>query len=260
ERRRMPGMNPRRADIIVAGNAVLINALSLLGREEIIVCERALRDGVVVDLAHQDRVLAQRLGDERAKRIEAVEAVARRYGHLGGHQRHVARLALVLFERLAPLHELAPADRDLLWAAAVLHGIGRFVSESGAHKHAAYLIRNTPLEGWRADERELVALIARYYRKAMPKPAHPEYAALAPADRRRVDVLASLLRIADGLDIRHLGVVTDVAAVPEGGLVVVTAQADGDASAELDAAMEKADLFERTFGMRITLHADGVRA
>ncbi|MEA2721548.1 MAG: exopolyphosphatase / guanosine-5-triphosphate,3-diphosphate pyrophosphatase [Candidatus Eremiobacteraeota bacterium] len=260
ERRRMPGMNPRRADIIVAGNAVLINALSLLGREEIIVCERALRDGVVVDLAHQDRVLAQRLGDERAKRIEAVEAVARRYEHLGGHQRHVARLALVLFERLAPLHELAPADRDLLWAAAVLHGIGRFVSESGAHKHAAYLIRNTPLEGWRADERELVALIARYYRKAMPKPAHPEYAALAPADRRRVDVLASLLRIADGLDIRHLGVVTDVASVPEGGLVVVTAQADGDASAELDAAMEKADLFERTFGMRITLHADGVRA
>ncbi|MDB5068902.1 MAG: ppx [Candidatus Eremiobacteraeota bacterium] len=268
ERRRMPGMNPRRADIIVAGNAVLISALSLLARDEIVVCERALRDGVVVDLAHQDRVLAQRLGDERAKRIEAVEALARRYEHLGGHQRHVARLALVLFERLAPLHELAPADRDLLWAAAMLHGIGRFVSDSGHHKHAAYLIRNTPLEGWRDDERELVAQIARYYRKAMPKPSHVEYAAFAPADRRRIDVLASLLRIADGLDIRHLGVVTDVAAVPEGGLVVVTAQADGDASGELDAAMEKADLFERTFGMRIALNAaaasagpaDGVRA
>ncbi len=267
ERRRMPGMNPRRADIIVAGNAVLIGALALLGRDEIVVCERALRDGVVVDLAQQDRALAQRLGDERAKRIEAVEAVARRYEHFGGHQRQVSRLALVLFERLAPLHALAPADRDLLWAAAVLHGIGRFVSESGHHKHAAYLIRNTRMEGWRDDERELVAQIARYYRKAMPKPAHLEYAALAPADRRRVDVLASLLRIADGLDIRHLGVVTDVAAVPEGSLVVVTAQADGDASSELDAAMEKADLFERTFGMRVTFgastssgQADGARA
>ena len=268
ERRRMPGMNPRRADIIVAGNAVLINALAQLGRDEIVVCERALRDGVVVDLAHQDRVLAQRLGDERAKRIEAVEALARRYEHLGGHQRHVARLALVLFERLAPLHELAPADRDLLWAAAMLHGIGRFVSDSGHHKHAAYLIRNTPLEGWRDDERELVAQIARYYRKAMPKPSHLEYAAFAPADRRRIDVLASLLRIADGLDVRHLGVVTDVAAVPEGGLVVITAQADGDAAGELDAAMEKADLFERTFGMRLALNAvpasagqaDGARA
>jgi exopolyphosphatase/guanosine-5'-triphosphate,3'-diphosphate pyrophosphatase len=253
ERRRMPGMNPRRADIIVAGNAVLIGALETLGRDEIVVCERALRDGVVVDLAHRDRALAQRLGGERAQRLDAVETLAHRYEHLGGHQRHVARLALTLFERLAPLHGLAPGDRDLVWAAAMLHGIGRFVSDSGHHKHAAYLIRHTPLDGWSADERELVAQIARYYRKALPKPAHLEYAALAPADRRRVDVLASLLRIADGLDIRHLGVVTDVAAVPEGGLVVVHAQADGDASRELDAAMEKADLFERTFGARVIL-------
>jgi hypothetical protein len=72
-------------------------------------------------------------------------------------------------------------------------------------------------------------------------------------DRRRIDVLASLLRIADGLDIRHLGVVVDVAAIPEGGVVVVSAQADGDASGEVEAAMEKADLFERTFGVRVVL-------
>jgi exopolyphosphatase/guanosine-5'-triphosphate,3'-diphosphate pyrophosphatase len=84
----------------------------------------------------------------------------------------------------------------------------------------------------------------------MPKPSHPEYVALAPADRHRVDVLASLLRIADGLDSRHLGTVTDVSAVPENGVVVIGAQAEGDASGELDAAMEKADLFERTFGVR----------
>jgi exopolyphosphatase/guanosine-5'-triphosphate,3'-diphosphate pyrophosphatase len=260
ERRRMPGMNPRRADIIVAGNAVLIGALALLGRDELVVCERALRDGVVVDLAQRDRLLAQRLGDERAARIEAVEAVARRYEHLGGHQRHVARLALVLFERLAPLHGLAPADRDLLWAAAIMHGIGRFVGESGHHKHAAYLIRNTRLDGWRDDERELIAQIARYYRKAMPKPSHLEYAALAPGDRRRVDVLASLLRIADGLDILHLGTVTDVSAVPEDGLVVIAAQADGDASGELDAAMEKADLFERTFEVRVVFESTAAGA
>jgi exopolyphosphatase/guanosine-5'-triphosphate,3'-diphosphate pyrophosphatase len=255
ERRKLPGMNPRRADIIVAGNAVLIAALSLLGRDDLVVCERALRDGVVVDLAHRDRELAQRLGDERTARIEAVEAVARRYEHLGGHQRHVARLALLLFERLAPLHGLAPADRDLLWAAAILHGIGRFVSESGHHKHAAYLIRNTPLEGWSDDERGLIAQVARYYRKAMPKPSHPDYVALAAGDRRRVDVLASLLRIADGLDIRHLGTVIDVSAVPEDGVAVIAAQADGDASGELDAAMEKADLFERTFGVRVVFDA-----
>jgi exopolyphosphatase/guanosine-5'-triphosphate,3'-diphosphate pyrophosphatase len=261
ERRRMPGMNPRRADIIVAGNAVLIAALTLLGRDELIVCERALRDGVVVDLAQRDRAVAQRLGDQRAQRLGAVERLAQRYEHLGGHQRHVARLALVLFERLALLHGLAPADRDLLWAAAILHGIGLFIAQSGHHKHAAYLIRNSMLDGWRDDERALVAEVARYYRKAMPKPSHLEYSALAPGDRHRVDVLASLLRIADGLDIGHLGTVTDVGADLEDGGVRITAQAESDVSGEVEAAMEKADLFERTFGLRVAIEAaQGVRA
>jgi exopolyphosphatase/guanosine-5'-triphosphate,3'-diphosphate pyrophosphatase len=262
ERRRMPGMNPRRADIIVAGNAVLVNALALLGQDEIVVCERALRDGVVVDLARRDRALAQRLGDERAQRLDTVERLAQRYEHLGGHQRHVARLALGLFERLAPLHGLAPADRDLLWAAAILHGIGRFVDEHSHHKHAAYVIRNTPLPGWRDDERALIAQIARYYRRAMPKPSHAEFAALAPGDRRRVELLAALLRIADGLDIRHLGTVADVTATPEDGRVAFAVQAEGDVSGEVRAAMEKSDLFERVFGARAVFDAvdAGVRA
>jgi exopolyphosphatase/guanosine-5'-triphosphate,3'-diphosphate pyrophosphatase len=94
----------------------------------------------------------------------------------------------------------------------------------------------------------------------MPKPTHLEYAALAPGDRRRVDVLASLLRIADGLDVRHLGTVADVSAVQEDGLVHITAQAESDVSGELDAAMEKADLFERTFDMRVEIDAlEGAR-
>ncbi len=183
ERRRMPGMNPRRSDIIVAGNAILIAALAQLGRDEIVVCERALRDGIIVDMVAQDRALADQLGDERVRRIEAIEALAHHYAHLGGHQRQVGRLAITLFERLAGLHELAPSDRDILYAAAILHSIGRFVAESAHHKHSAYLIRNSPLPGWRDDERELIAQVARYYRKAMPKPSHLEFAALAAGEQ-----------------------------------------------------------------------------
>jgi exopolyphosphatase/guanosine-5'-triphosphate,3'-diphosphate pyrophosphatase len=250
ERRRMPGMNPRRADIIVAGNAIIIAALGMMGRDEIVICERALRDGIIVDLVAQDRALAEKIGDERVKRLEAIEALAHRYERLGGHQRHVARLAIVLFERFASLHGLAPSDRDVLYAAAILHGIGQFVAESARHKHTAYLIRNSPLPGWRDDERELVAQVARYYRKAMPKLSHPEWAALTLADRRRVEVLASILRIADGLDARELGVVMDVGVRRDNGRVTVIAQAEADVSGELAAAMSKADLFERTFGVR----------
>jgi exopolyphosphatase/guanosine-5'-triphosphate,3'-diphosphate pyrophosphatase len=250
ERRRMPGMNPRRSDIIVAGNAILIAALEGLGREEIVVCERALRDGIIVDMVSQDRALADRLGDERVRRIESVEALAHKYEHLGGHQRQVSRLALALFEKLAALHGLAPSDRDILYAAAIVHSIGHFVAESGRHKHAAYLIRNSPLPGWRDDERELIAQVSRYYRKAMPKPTHLEFAALTIEQKRRVEVLASILRIADGLDNRSLGSVLDVTVRREAGRIAFVAQAEGDVSGELGAAMFKADLFERTFGLR----------
>jgi len=255
ERRRMPGMNPRRADIIVAGNAIIIAALQALGRDEIVICERALRDGIIVDLVAQDRALAEKIGNERVKRLEAIESLAHHYEHLGGHQRHVARLAIALFERSASLHGLAPADRDILYAAAILHGIGRFVAESSRHKHTAYLVRNSPLLGWRDDERELIAQVARYYRKAMPKPAHLEWMALTLPDRRRVEVLASLLRIADGLDVRELGVVMDVGLSRENGRITVIAQAEADVSGELAAAMYKADLFERTFGVRVAFES-----
>lgn len=261
ERRRMPGMNPRRADIIVAGNAVLIAALTMLGQERIVVCERALRDGVVVDLANRDRELAQRLGDARAQRLASVERLAQKYEQLGGHQRNVARLVLALFERLAPLHGLAPADRDLLWAAAMLHSVGRFVAKTNRHKHSAYLIRGSRLEGWRDDERELIAQVARYHRRSMPKPSHPEHVALALADRARVEALAALLRVADGLDASHQGAVSDVAVRAESGRIVVTVQAETDVSGELAAAMEKADLFERAFGVRVAFEAaEGARA
>jgi exopolyphosphatase/guanosine-5'-triphosphate,3'-diphosphate pyrophosphatase len=255
ERKKLPGMNPRRADIIVAGNAVLIAALTQLGIPTIVVCERALRDGIIVDLIMRDRALAQQLGDIHAARLAEIETLGHKYGHLGPHERHTAFLALRLFERLADLHGLAAGDRDLLYAAALLHTAGRFIAQSACHKHAAYIIRSSLLPGWRDDERELVALVARYFRKAMPKPTHPEFAALDPAGRERVEKLAALLRIADGLDVRHAGAVNDVTVRRENDAIVLVAQADTDVAGERSAAMLKADLFERAFGVRVAIEA-----
>jgi exopolyphosphatase/guanosine-5'-triphosphate,3'-diphosphate pyrophosphatase len=253
ERRKMPGMNPRRADIIVAGNAVLIGALVQLGLDEIVVCERALRDGIIVDLIARDRALAQKLGDKHVARLEVLDTLGHKYGYLGPHERQVARLALRLFDRLADVHGLTPGDRDVLYAAALLHGIGRFIAESGRHKHAAYIIRESVLAGWRDDERARIAVVARYYRKAMPKLTHPEFAQLEPAERERVGKLAALLRLADGLDTRHLGSVNDIAIRRENGRIVIVAQAEADISGELGAAMLKADLFEQVFRVRLAV-------
>jgi exopolyphosphatase/guanosine-5'-triphosphate,3'-diphosphate pyrophosphatase len=255
ERRKLPGMNPRRADIIVAGNAVLIAALGQLGIESIVVCERALRDGIIVDLIARDRALAQRLGDKHVARLAVLDALGHKYDHLGAHERHVARLALRLFERLADVHGLDVGDRDVLYAAALLHRVGLFIAVSGHHKHTAYIVRSSVLAGWRDEERALIALVARYYRKALPKLTHPEYAALAAPDRERVEKLAALLRLADGLDARHFGVVSDITVRRESGQIAIVAQAESDVSSELEAAMLKADLFERVFDVRIAIEA-----
>jgi len=203
-----------------------------------------------------DRVIAERLGDERVRRFEEVDNLALRYEAYGVHQRAVARIANQLFERLADVHALAPGDRDLLYAAAVAHSVGGFIANSSQHKHSAYIVRNSMLRGWRDDERELIATLARYYRKAMPKPSHPEFAALSALDQQRISKLASLLRIADGLDSRHLGLVSGINVIRESGRIRVLAQADQDITSELGAATYKADLFARTFGLDIAFEAD----
>jgi len=250
ERRRMPGMNPRRSDIIVAGNAIVMGVLEALDREELIVCERALREGVVVDYLERNLAVARKLGDERTRRFDAAHALADRFGTDEVHASHVGALALELFDGLSDLHGFEPAERDVLFAAAILHDVGRSISASAHHKHSAYIVRNAGLPGWRPEEIEAVAALVRYHRKALPKPAHPEWAAASPELRRAILGLGGLLRIADGLDRRRLGLVGSLEArgAPDG--VTIRLHAQQDVSPEVEAAQFKSDLFERAFGQR----------
>lgn len=252
ERKRLPGMNPRRADIIVAGNAIVIGIMEALGRDELVVSERALREGIVVDYIERNIAVARRIGDERTRRFDAVHALGRRFGAFGAHEDRVANLALQLFDGLATVHRFEPADRDVLFAAALLHDAGRAISASAHHKHGAYVVRNAGLPGWRADEIELIAALVRYHRKAAPKPTHPEWFAAAPALRAKIAGLASILRIAEGLDRRHFGLVSSIEAVMTPGGVTFAVEAAQDVTPEIEGARFKADLFERTFGRIVT--------
>jgi exopolyphosphatase/guanosine-5'-triphosphate,3'-diphosphate pyrophosphatase len=255
ERRKMPGMNPRRSDIIVAGNAILMEALRTLGRDEIVVCERALREGIVVDFLERNVAVARRLGDERTRRFDQVHALGRRFGHDGVHETQVANLALQLFDRLRDLHALEPVDRDALFAAALLHDIGRSISESSHHKHGAYIVRNAVLEGWRADEIELIAALVRYHRRSLPKPTHAEYSAADTTRKRKIGILGGILRIADGLDSRHLGVVGGVEARALGTRLELVATAEQDVTTEVASAIYKSDMLARTLGLPITIRS-----
>jgi exopolyphosphatase/guanosine-5'-triphosphate,3'-diphosphate pyrophosphatase len=247
----MPGMNPRRSDIIVAGNAVVIAILEALGRDELIVSERALREGIVVDYLERNIALARKLGDERTRRFDEMHALARRFGQLEAHQNNVAALSLALFDGLAGLHRFEASDRDALFAAALVHDVGRAIAASAHHKHGEYIVRNAGLTGWRDDEIDLLALLVRYHRKSLPKPTHPAWAAASPAMREKVAKLGGMLRLADGLDRRRLGVVSGLAVTVADGGVSVRLEASQDVSAEVAGALFKSDLFEKAFGRSV---------
>ena len=248
QRKVMPGMNPRRSDIIVAGNAVAIALLRTLGQEQVQVCDFALREGLIADYLQQNHDRVKALGDERLRRLDAVRDLALRLRNDIVHESRVAEFALDLYDGMNDHARFDTTDRDVLFGAAILHDIGNAINVSSHHKHSAYIVRNTALIGWKPREQELLALLVRYHRRSLPKPTHPEYIALDPGMRLTVDRLTSLLRIADGLDAGHHGNVKRVDMRRDRGRYRIEVHADGDVSYELDAARAKADLFARTYG------------
>lgn len=256
ERARVPGVHQRRAATIVAGGLLLERILKLAGARSIVPCDRALREGLVIDYLDKNRERLALLQEHRSPRERSVFELARRSGYDRAHSLHVMRLARELFDQLRGVHELKARDRELLEYAAVLHDVGQSISFSGHHKHSYYLIRNAELQGFDPEEIEIMALLARYHRKGPPRRGNDAYRELSPERRATVRGLAALLRIADALDRSHFQVCTHVGAkvTPrEVRLRVVTA---GDAEIELWAAARKGDLFEEVFHRRLRVEAE----
>ncbi len=254
QRARVPGLDARRADIIVAGAVVLHTALSLLGAETVTVSAAALREGMLYEYLSEQRSWMRGLSSRQRSVLELAE----RFGASLAHARQVTLLSQNLYDRLQTLGLLpapAPAGSDdmprsLLSAAAALHEIGLLVGQSSHHKHSAYLIRHAGLLGYDPSQVDLVAQVARYHRKSVPKPSHPEYAALPPASQKLTEQLAAVLRVADGLDRSHSqsARIVDLRR-QEGrqgrGLLL---QVSGVHGLELGGVQQKGDLWEQTFG------------
>ncbi|PSN12891.1 exopolyphosphatase, partial [filamentous cyanobacterium CCP5] len=208
ERLAMPEMSARRAEIIVAGAVVLQEAMTLLGAESIVICERALREGVVVDWMLTHGLIEDRMQFQQSVRERSVRKIGQKYQVNLAHSEHVADLAVALFEQTQGiLHEWGTAESELLWAAGMLHNCGHFVSQSSHHKHSYYLIRNGELLGYTETEVELIANIVRYHRKSAPKKKHDPYRELAKPLRQVVSQLSAMLRIAVALDRRAIGAI-----------------------------------------------------
>jgi exopolyphosphatase/guanosine-5'-triphosphate,3'-diphosphate pyrophosphatase len=171
----------------------------------------------------------------------------------------VARLALSAFDALSTPFNLKKSDRKLLEAAAILHDVGYFIAYSSHHKHSYHLIRHAELFGFTPRERELIAQIARYHRKSLPKRKHETFQALNDADRERVERLGGILRLADGLDRRRSSTVQSISCTFAGTLFTVRLEGSEDMSVEIFGASAKKDLLEKAFAVSLVLAVSPAR-
>ena len=191
--------------------------------------------------------------NRQERRRAGVEALASAHDPEPSHAKQDARLALRLFDETRGLHGLEDGDREFLEAAARLHDIGWSVSPDGAghHKRAFRMIREAVLDGFSEEESLVIANVARYHRRALPRPSHKGFAALSPEARTRVARLSALLRIADGLDRTHRSAVRDLTCRVEEGALVIRIASALNHDAEAAAAIKKADLFRKVFGLDV---------
>ncbi len=157
-----------------------------------------------------------------------------------------------LFAQLHPIHHFSSEERVILEAGSLLHDIGHSISHKGHHKHGEYLTMNGDIEGLEGRDRALTAAVVRYHnRKAEPENHHIAYGSLNNSDRRLVRRLASLVRIAEGLDHSHRQRISRLHAVFQRGAVGLQVEARGDASEDIGDAQRSAELFEKEFKTRL---------
>jgi exopolyphosphatase/guanosine-5'-triphosphate,3'-diphosphate pyrophosphatase len=234
ERLEIPGLDAKRADIVLGGALVLEQSFGELDIDEMVVSDFALREGVLLDvLRRRDQTS---LGHLRDLRFESVTHLAAITPGERDHAQHATELALELFEQTADLHRLDPSYEELLEAAGLLANVGLFVSHDRHHLHSYYVIRNTDvLTGFTDDEIELIAQVARYHRKSAPKPSHAEFASLPDGMQHAVRTLAGILRIGVALDRTRTGAVRELRAVHHKGTLTIAVCRNGDADVTLEA-------------------------
>jgi exopolyphosphatase/guanosine-5'-triphosphate,3'-diphosphate pyrophosphatase len=232
----LDGLDPRRADIAVAGSVLLDTVLRRLGAEDLTLCDLALREGLVLDYIHRNTATIRKIERYPDVRRRSIIELGERCGYSAAHARHVSQLALSLFDQTRAVHKLGDREREWLEYGALLHDAGVHISYERHHRHSYYLIKNGELRGFDPQEIEIIALLARYHRQATPKKTHDGYGALKGGLRRTVRTLAAMLRVAEGLDRSHAQIVTALDVVPRGEAYLIRLRAAGDAELELWAA------------------------
>ncbi|MGY6529077.1 MAG: Ppx/GppA phosphatase family protein [Cyanobacterium sp.] len=257
ERASMSGMSERRAEIIVPGIMILLEAMTMLEIDSITICERALREGIIVDWMLQNGYIENRLVFQTNVRARSVMKIAHKYQVDLPHGERIAQFALKIFDQTqGQLHDWGEKEREYLWAAAILHNCGLYISHGAHHKHSYYLIRHAELLGFTEIEVEIIAQIARYHRKSKPKRKHESYYSLAHDNRKIIKQMSAILRLAIALDRRQIGAIRDLECKYDQEyeklhLQLIPTKKDDDCALELWNLEYKKPIFESEFQVKV---------
>jgi exopolyphosphatase/guanosine-5'-triphosphate,3'-diphosphate pyrophosphatase len=253
ERTRLPGLKPDRADITLAGAVVIASVLDHVDVDEVEICAQGLREGIFYErfLSPADPPV---IADVRRQSVLNLADIFRCDT---AHAEHVTALALTVHDELARLglQPLDRRDRELLWAAGMLHDAGVLVDYNDHHKHGYYLVLNAGLPGFRHRELAMVALLVRAHRKALPT-LSPLEDLFSAGDEDRLARLAACLRVAEQLERGRARGVRDVRVEAPDGVARLLVRAEGDPSVALWSAALEGPAFERAFGRRLELAVD----
>jgi exopolyphosphatase/guanosine-5'-triphosphate,3'-diphosphate pyrophosphatase len=250
DRFRLP---PAEAETLAPALLVYRTLVAETAARKLVVCEASLRAGMLLDLADP----GGRASAEEFERqvLASAESLGQRYRLDREHGRHVAKLAVRLFDELKEEHGLVDRHRLLLQVAALLHDVGIYVSLRAHHKHSHYILASSQIFGLSDEETRMVANVARYHRRAVPQTTHLPYVALDREDRLTVDKLSAILRIANALDAEHAQKIRDLRLVLHDTTWQMELDTSGDITMERLAALSRSDLFVATFGRQLVITA-----
>lgn len=254
ERLKIPGIDPKRADIITAGAIILEQIFEELKLKKIMISNYALREGIIFDTIsnHGSDDVSMHLSNVRYK---SVVSLGEKMNYDAKHAEQTRSIAVKIFDFLSQEYSLTENDEECLEAACLLHDIGYYISHSQHHKHSYYLIRNSELLGFNENEIELIANVARYHRKSSPKLKHENFVKLSPDVQDKVKKLAGILRLADTLDRSHKSVVSNLAIRLEDKTLVISiwTKNNVEPSLEIWGVNLRKDLFETSFGLSVKI-------
>jgi exopolyphosphatase / guanosine-5'-triphosphate,3'-diphosphate pyrophosphatase len=251
ERVRELGLRPDRADVIVPASMILQKVVKQAGVREVVIPRVGLKDGLLIDMVQE--LYGEKRAASRDLVLSSAHQLGAKYQFDEPHGKTVAHLAVSLFDQTKQLHGCSAEHRLLLEVAALLHDIGNFVNMRDHHKHSQYLLMATQLIGLTQSQQSLVANIARYHRKSMPKIQHDSYRALSGKERVLVAKLAAILRLADAMDNEHGSRVKTIETTYKKPNLTIRLEGEGDLLLEKWALTKKAEMFEEVFGVKIVV-------